>query len=204
MTKGSNFLRKTPSQVRSQETFNRVLYAATRIFHEQGYDRTTTNDIADEADLSIGSVYQYFANKDSILIALTLQHIEESSKALACELEENSSVLDTPGLVSHVTQFLVEQHELDSLHVLLVHHAPRTLEINKALNDARNRLISAIDNVLIPTIESQHRRNLTASLLYSTVDAAVHNVLIRQSDEQHKKEAMELLTATVLSIIELA
>ena len=45
--------RKLPLQERSRRTVERILDAAARIFHEQGYAAATTNDIADEADVSV-------------------------------------------------------------------------------------------------------------------------------------------------------
>jgi AcrR family transcriptional regulator len=71
MSISSTTPRKTPRQERSLRTVERILDAAAHIFHEQGYAGATTNDIADEANLSIGSIYQYFPNKDAVLVALT-------------------------------------------------------------------------------------------------------------------------------------
>jgi AcrR family transcriptional regulator len=56
----------------------RILVAAAHVFDERGYGATTTNDIADEAGVAIGSLYQYFPNKDAILIELTRQHIDST------------------------------------------------------------------------------------------------------------------------------
>lgn len=59
--------RKQPRQSRSIATVDRIVDAAGRILLESGYERTTTHRIAHEAGVSPGSVYQYFADKDSIL-----------------------------------------------------------------------------------------------------------------------------------------
>ena len=67
--------RKTLRQQRSRETVERILEAAAHIFNERGYTEATTNEIADEADVSIGSLYQYFPNKDALLLALAHKHI---------------------------------------------------------------------------------------------------------------------------------
>jgi len=62
--------RKEPSQVRSQETVGVILEASARILESDGIRGFNTNAIAAKAGVSIGSLYQYFPNKDSIVRAL--------------------------------------------------------------------------------------------------------------------------------------
>lgn len=54
-----------------------ILQAAAEMFAEQGYARTTTNKIAERAGVSVGSLYQYFPNKDSLLAELLAKHHSE-------------------------------------------------------------------------------------------------------------------------------
>ena len=62
---------------------------ATRIFDERGYRATTTNHIAAAAGVSIGSLYQYFPNKDALLAALAERHVNQALTTLAaCGLPE--------------------------------------------------------------------------------------------------------------------
>lgn len=68
-------MRRTPAQERSRATVERILDAAAQVFGQWGY-AATTNQIADEAGTSIGSLYQYFENKDSLLEALHARHID--------------------------------------------------------------------------------------------------------------------------------
>jgi len=62
--------RKTPGQARSQETVSVVLEASARILESDGLRGFNTNAIAAKAGVSIGSLYQYFPNKDAIVLAL--------------------------------------------------------------------------------------------------------------------------------------
>ena len=62
--------RKTPIQSRAKVTSEAILEAAEIIVLKDGYEKATTNYIAERAGVSIGSLYQYFPNKDSILSAL--------------------------------------------------------------------------------------------------------------------------------------
>ena len=62
--------RKTPGQARSQETVDVILEASARILESDGLRGFNTNAIAAKAGVSIGSLYQYFPNKDSIVLTL--------------------------------------------------------------------------------------------------------------------------------------
>ena len=63
-------VRKAPGQARSKETVNVILEASARILESEGLRGFNTNAVADKAGVSVGSLYQYFPNKDSILLAL--------------------------------------------------------------------------------------------------------------------------------------
>lgn len=65
---------RKPQQKRSKETKEKILDAAYRLFCRDGYYNTTTNDIARAADVSIGSLYSYFKNKDTILLEILDRH----------------------------------------------------------------------------------------------------------------------------------
>jgi AcrR family transcriptional regulator len=62
--------RKSPVQRRSTETLEVILEAAARILEENGFEGFNTNAIAEKAGVSIGSLYQYFPNKDALLSGL--------------------------------------------------------------------------------------------------------------------------------------
>jgi AcrR family transcriptional regulator len=67
--------RKEPRQGRSKQMVDVILEAAARVFDRQGYQEATTNHIAETAGVSVGSVYQYFPNKDALLTALHERHL---------------------------------------------------------------------------------------------------------------------------------
>ncbi|MEO1574398.1 MAG: TetR/AcrR family transcriptional regulator [Pseudomonadota bacterium] len=59
-------MKKQPKQSRSKATVDAVLKAATQVLLTQGYDKASTNRIADRAGVSIGSVYEYFPGKEAV------------------------------------------------------------------------------------------------------------------------------------------
>ena len=194
--------RKSPLQERSRRTVERILDAAARIFHEQGYAGATTNDIADEADVSVGSLYQYFPNKDALLVALTKRHIEAATVGLTELLTTLKRDVGFDVIIRTVVDFLVEQHELDELHLLVMHRAPRTHEINVELERARSQLVDVTSHLLMTQIDDPGRRSLIARMVVATIDASVHDVILRQPKGATRRAAIDLAITTALSIIE--
>ncbi|WP_394834169.1 TetR/AcrR family transcriptional regulator [Pendulispora rubella] len=77
MTQASG-ARRIPLQQRSRERLERILERAASLFVERGYESTTMENIAERAQTSIGSVYQFFPNKRAIFDAMAQRYIELS------------------------------------------------------------------------------------------------------------------------------
>lgn len=78
--------RKTPRQARSQAMVEVILESTARVLAERGYAGTNTNVVAERAGVSVGSVYQYFPNKDSLVTALHERHGAQMYAAIATVL----------------------------------------------------------------------------------------------------------------------
>ncbi len=81
--------RKQPQQERSRRMQARILEAALRVLAEEGALGFTTTAVADEAGISVGSLYQYFPNKHALVIALHHDAIERG-------WEHVQAILDDP------------------------------------------------------------------------------------------------------------
>ena len=62
--------RRRPRQTRANQTYETILEGAAHVLEERGEHGFTTNQIAERAGVSIGSLYQYFESKQDILVAL--------------------------------------------------------------------------------------------------------------------------------------
>jgi AcrR family transcriptional regulator len=69
-------------KTKSQRRLN-ILEVASRQFKEQGFEKTRIEEIARQADVAAGTVYNYFPTKDILLMELVAYHREHSPKALA-------------------------------------------------------------------------------------------------------------------------
>lgn len=63
-------------------TVDAVLEAAAQVFETHGYAAGTTNRIAERAGVSIGTLYQYFPNKEALAVALLERHLTEGMRRL--------------------------------------------------------------------------------------------------------------------------
>lgn len=131
--------RKRPLQRRSQKTVDYVLEAATQLFVELGYEQTTTNHIAEKAGVSIGSLYQYFPNKQSLLLVLAEHHLSEvREKATATLRGLREEGVSPEKFFRGFAEFVVDFHQgEESLHALFFEEAPsssRLVELVAAIN----------------------------------------------------------------------
>ena len=74
--------RRQPKQARSQQRVEHILATASALFAEQGYEAISTNHIAKAACVSIGSLYQFFPNKEAVLDALVDKYLDDMQEAL--------------------------------------------------------------------------------------------------------------------------
>jgi AcrR family transcriptional regulator len=89
--------RKIPVQSRGRERVERILDAAAQVFAEVGYDAATTDAIATQAGASIGSLYQFYPNKQAIFDAVARRHLDRASElfdALLAAADERTSWLE--------------------------------------------------------------------------------------------------------------
>ena len=79
--------RKTPVQTRAAVTVEAISGATIQVLLSQGADRLTTTRVAERAGVSVGTLYQYYPNKESLLFAVLEDHLDKVTAAVetACE-----------------------------------------------------------------------------------------------------------------------
>lgn len=93
--------RRIPRQSRSQQRVDLILDTAADLFTEIGYEATTTNAIAERAQISIGSLYRYYPDKAAILHGLVNRY-DEQIRAVFDQI-------DTPDLVYLPPEVLIDR-----------------------------------------------------------------------------------------------
>lgn len=105
-------MRRVPRSKRGEERVTKILDAASTLFAQVGYEATTTNQIAAHAQTSIGSLYQFFPNKEAILEELAHRY----NDALRAELDERLAGGDS----AHFPDLL--DRLIDTLYAFYMRH----------------------------------------------------------------------------------
>lgn len=123
--KASKINEKAPKQERSKETVETILSAAIRILSKEGMEGLNTNLIAKVAGVSVGSLYQYFRNKESVVQMLLVRVLDAGLERAEKILEEENEPREVIArLVSSSLKTLADQGPA-TLYVLEA--APRLL-----------------------------------------------------------------------------
>ncbi|WP_085725791.1 TetR/AcrR family transcriptional regulator [Pseudomonas sp. R37(2017)] len=102
-------VRRKPTQQRSRERQERILTAATRLIADKGSDQLKMSEIAECCGISIGSLYQYFPDKSSVIRTLAERYNAESRR---CITEAMEAVQDAQGLQAAYLQLLDLYYEI--------------------------------------------------------------------------------------------
>ena len=126
--------RRTPAQQRARDTVEAIVEAAAQVFARHGYAAGTTNRIAARAGVSVGSVYQYFPNKDALLAAVHMKHQAEGRRIVAGLLDSwNRQPGDLKAKLRRFLTELVAMHTRSpDLHRVLFEEAPRPPSVQQS------------------------------------------------------------------------
>jgi len=102
-------VRRNPTQQRSRERQERILAVATQLIATKGSDQLKMSEIAERSEISIGSLYQYFPDKSSIIRTLAERYNVESRR---CIDEALKTVEDAPGLQAAYSGLLDLYYEI--------------------------------------------------------------------------------------------
>ncbi len=123
--------RKFPQQDRSRETVDALLEATSQILVKDGYDHASTNKIALKAGVSIGSLYQYFPNKESLVAELIERHHNEMADICRVAMAKFADA-ELAVLIRETVKAMVAIHVVNPrLHIVLQEQVPRVGKLKK-------------------------------------------------------------------------
>ncbi len=85
---------------KKQETRQQILMATSNLLQNKGFDQTTTRDIAAAAGVAAGTVFNYFASKEALVIALVAEALEKAAEEFETRLRGDESLDEA--LFAHV------------------------------------------------------------------------------------------------------
>jgi AcrR family transcriptional regulator len=177
--------RKIPRQARARETVEAILVAAAQVLRRHGYAGATTDRIAERAGVSVGSLYQYFPNKDAILVTLAERHVD-AGFARVREMMEDPQGADTslPALLERFVRGMLALHEHEpELHRVLFEEAPLPAALRRSLRRRENALAADVGELLRARSDVRMRDpDVGAHILVHTVEGLVHGFVLHPPD----------------------
>lgn len=186
--------RKLPQQDRSKVTVEAILTATAHILTENGYASLSTNRIAERAGVSIGSLYQYFPNKEAIITALREHHVNEMASIIESAFRQ--SVNDSLDVALHkLVKACIAAHAIDpTLHQVLHEQVPRIDH-----SSAEAKIVTLLREFLEQRQDRIQLRNLEIAvfILERTIESLTHAAVIERpeflQESQFSAEITKLL-----------
>ena len=172
--------RKEPRQERARATVDAILAATARILVKEGYDRASTNRIALEAGVSVGSLYQYFPSKEALVAALIEKHSTDMVRYLEDRAASHPPGAPLRSIIREVVHAMVEAHRVDpKLHRVVMEQVPRVGAL-KRLTELDEHALLLIRAFLESRKKEIRPKNikLAAFLLASLVEAVTHGAVL--------------------------
>lgn len=118
-----------------------IMVAAKRVFAEKGLNKTTMEDIAREAELSPGTLYLYFKNKDELYASLSLRILQYL--IIRLEHVNKDKKLEPEKRVEALTDALFDVYDFDPLMIINMFH----LQSSETLKNLSEELLNEIETL---------------------------------------------------------
>lgn len=182
---------RRPIQSRGISTKEKILQAALELFCEKGFYKTTTNEIAQRAKVSIGSLYSYFEDKDTIILEI-LERYHNKFEIAVGEALNNNELLETDvrawlnSLIENLIRVHEETKELNRELNVLSYYNPRIAEILwenklKTMTAAMEYIIRFKKNPEINDVDA------TATVAFDMISATVDRIVFEKNEIDRKR-----------------
>jgi AcrR family transcriptional regulator len=194
--------RKNALQARSRATVDALVEATARILVREGFEKTSTNRIAEIAGVSVGSLYQYFPSKEALVAAVIDRHNEEIMGLVRAALSE---VADLPidKAVRKLVTVAIEAHRINpKLHRVLAEQIPRTGQLADV--EAFNREIQALVRAYLESRRKEMRKidpGLATFICVSAIEAVAHNTVLNEAEVLSEKTVRTLVEETTRMVV---
>jgi len=158
------------------ETRNRILYTAVQLFQERGFDQTSVDEIAAQANVSRGTFFNYFPNKEHVLHEIATNELQDLKRLVQVDLAEQ------PSAVFKIRR-MIHQLVVDTLPYFQV---ARYVLLGAMLTPADENAFSLrLSNILIALVrEAQAQDEIRADLapeeVMHAISGAYLSVLLEQ------------------------
>lgn len=193
---------RMPQQERSRRRVEALLDAAADELAEHGYAGTTTTAVAARAGVPIGSLYQWFPDKDALLWGLADRHLRAGGQVVLDALERAAAAPDLEASVATLVRAAVDANDGDPrVHRILYREAPRPPALEARLRQLEDELVTWVAGELRRRGVADGRRGrLRARTLVLAVEALVHDLVLDLPPGVSRRAAVAEVTAAAVAI----
>jgi len=194
--------RKYAAQDRSRATVAALVEATARILISEGFDKASTNRIAEVAGVSIGSLYQYFPSKEALVVAVAERHNREIMDVIGDTLTRMES-LPVEEAVRSLVAIAIQAHLLDpDLHRVLSEQIPQLgpfEHLETANREAYNRFRAYLESRReeLPDMDL----DVAAYVSATSIEALAHNAVLRHSHTFSREVLIDHATRLVVGYL---
>jgi AcrR family transcriptional regulator len=191
--------RKAPVQDRSRETVEVILTATARVLVDVGYDRASTNKVAEVAGVSVGSLYRYFPSKEALVAALIERHVMQMLSVTESKLLEMADAPMDVAAREIVRAILRAQSVNPKLHRILIQQVPRVGQLRNvdALQERYGALVKAYLENRVKEVRPKNL-DLAVFMLVRAVEAVAHAAVLERPEMLVDGELADELAEMVL------
>ena len=195
-------LTRAPQQERSRRRVEAILDAAAAEFAERGFARATTASVAARAGVPIGSLYQWFTDKEALLHGVAERHLDDASTALLAAVEEAQGAPSLDASIRIVVEAAVAANSGDPrVHRLLYREAPRPPALQARLADLQDELVAWVAGELVRRgARKAGSSQLRARTLVLAVEALVHDLVLDPPPRVSRRAATDEVVAAAVAI----
>jgi len=195
----SNPPRKGPQQQRAKATVSAILDGMVRVLEQEGSDAASTSRVAEVAGVSVGTLYQYFANRDAILDALQDREFDRATEMMQRLLARGAFASDREAARAIIEGLLELHSAAPALHRLLVVEGLRVTPTDR-VQAFDMRIITAIRSFLGLANVRIRRKNLDAAafVVYQAVRATMLACLLERPPGLDSATLVDEITDLVL------
>jgi len=187
-------MRKEPRQARSRATVDAIVQAGARVLGDQGWAGFTTNKVAEVAGVSIGSLYQYFPDKLSLIEAVRSHHFEDVLRVIRKAMDREKPMRQ---FAEALVDGMIDAHlEHPALHRVMLDEVPGHADARAAHDSFRAEYLSRYAAAIAPYRRIAKRQRI-AEVLSSAVEGVIHNAARRGQLKapELKRELVQLICA---------
>ncbi|MBV8124828.1 MAG: TetR/AcrR family transcriptional regulator [Burkholderiaceae bacterium] len=194
--------RRLPTQARGQQSRELILRAAAEVIEAEGLDRLTTKRIATAAGVSVGSVYQYFPNKEAVVCALTLQWLGLIRDKMDAMHPSNSGVPDVLAYLdlmsAEIREIYVGQPGLDPM-INALYAIPSLNQLVRDHDEAVAASMSSAFKMLAPQADPLEIEALSYTLLVVFHELTTEMLLRRPALRQQIEAQLRACALTLVN-----